>query len=201
MPTPPPARARAAWAALHAGDAASLRCKWSLAILATLHAAPCRTLALRRRVAGISMKVLTERLRALEAEGWIACEANHGYPRVVRWSLTARGRRLAPALAAWAADGLPWGVLEMILRCAWTLPLLDAVAAGERSAADLRTLLPGASRRTLFERLAWLADEGVIARHVLPTRPPRVRYALAPLGTRVAATVARLTPVGAAVRR
>lgn len=175
----------------------SLRCKWSLALLASLRGGPCRTLALRRRIAGLSMKVMTERLRALEGDGWIVHRANHGYPRVVEWALTARGRRLAPALGAWADDALPWGVLEMVVKCAWTAPLLGAMAGGPQGPRGLRALLPDAGRRTMFERLAWLADEGLIDRQVLTTRPATVRYGLTPRGARVVATLARLGERGA----
>jgi DNA-binding HxlR family transcriptional regulator len=55
---------------------------------------------LKRQVEGISTKVLTERLRRLEDEGFIdrsCCDAT--IPPQVTYSLTARGQELFGALA------------------------------------------------------------------------------------------------------
>ena len=62
---------------------------------------PTRFGALRRRLDGISAKVLTERLRALEEAGVIDREQTETIPPQVTYSLTARGQQLAHAL-----DGL-----------------------------------------------------------------------------------------------
>lgn len=62
---------------------------------------PTRFGALRRRLGGISAKVLTERLRALETADVIDREQAETIPPQVTYSLTARGQQLARVL-----DGL-----------------------------------------------------------------------------------------------
>ncbi len=166
-----------------------LHCKWSLAILSVLAAGPCRTLALARRVRGIRLKVLFERLRELEAAEIIARKDNARYPRVVVYRLTDLGDHLAPLLKAWAKAGFEWEVLEMVLKCKWTSPILQHLRDGERRPVELHMALPGAGKRQLFERLAWLENRGLIARRIRATRPVISTYRLTPEGKRLVRAV------------
>ncbi len=59
---------------------------------------PMRFGALKRQVAGISAKVLTERLRLLEAHGLVHREHTPSIPPQVTYSLAERGVELNPAL-------------------------------------------------------------------------------------------------------
>ncbi|MGE0747190.1 MAG: winged helix-turn-helix transcriptional regulator [Rhodospirillales bacterium] len=59
---------------------------------------PTRHGALRRRVAGISAKVLTERLRMLEAEGLVYRDVVATVPPQVTYGLTELGRSLDVSL-------------------------------------------------------------------------------------------------------
>ncbi|MBX3453445.1 helix-turn-helix domain-containing protein [Ferrovibrio sp.] len=59
---------------------------------------PMRFGALKRQVVGISAKVLTERLRLLEAHGLVNREHTPSIPPQVTYSLAARGVELNPAL-------------------------------------------------------------------------------------------------------
>jgi len=73
--------------------------EWTPHILWSLAAhGPTRHGALRRRIGGISTKVLTERLRMLEAEGLIYRHAEPTVPPKVTYGLTALGRELDAAL-------------------------------------------------------------------------------------------------------
>lgn len=60
---------------------------------------PTRFGALRRRLDGISSKVLTERLRSLEAEGIVYREHVATIPPRVTYGLTPKGRELADVLS------------------------------------------------------------------------------------------------------
>lgn len=69
-------------------------CKWSVSVLQAVAAGVTRPGALERHIAGISTKVLSERLRKLTAYGLLA---KHVYPEVpprTEYALTETGRRL-----------------------------------------------------------------------------------------------------------
>lgn len=68
---------------------------WTLYLVWVLcHKGPIRFGALRRSIDGISTKVLTERLRMLEAEGIVYREYKPTIPPEVTYGLTARGSEL-----------------------------------------------------------------------------------------------------------
>ena len=72
---------------------------WTTYILWILRSeGPQRFGALKRKVAGVSAKVLTERLRALEAAAIIERHYEPTIPPQVTYSLARRGRELSPAL-------------------------------------------------------------------------------------------------------
>jgi len=78
--------------------------KWKSTILWELHLRPVRFGALRRRVPGISEKVLFEQLRQLEADGVVRRYAFDELPLRVEYSLTPAGSLLneaAHGLAEW----------------------------------------------------------------------------------------------------
>ncbi|AGC43484.1 transcriptional regulator [Myxococcus stipitatus DSM 14675] len=74
--------------------------KWKATILWMLHAEPLRFGELRRRVGGISEKVLFEQLRELEAEGLVHREDAGENPPRVEYSLTESGLELNIAVHA-----------------------------------------------------------------------------------------------------
>jgi DNA-binding HxlR family transcriptional regulator len=81
--------------------------KWKSTILWELHFRPVRFGALRRRVPGISEKVLFEQLRQLEADGVIRRDAFDEVPLRVEYSLTPAGALLngaVHALAEWGTE-------------------------------------------------------------------------------------------------
>src|SRR5215213_2787822 len=69
--------------------------KWSLLIVCALRAQPKRTHELKRRLAGVSSKMLTQTLRELERFGIVARKDYGEIPPRVEYSLTALGRSLA----------------------------------------------------------------------------------------------------------
>ncbi|HEY0812329.1 MAG TPA: helix-turn-helix domain-containing protein [Pseudonocardia sp.] len=68
--------------------------KWAMLVLGALHAAPLRFSALRRRVGGVSEKMLAQTLRTLEGDGFVAREVAPTTPPQVTYSLTGFGREL-----------------------------------------------------------------------------------------------------------
>ncbi|MEV0239342.1 helix-turn-helix domain-containing protein [Streptomyces sp. NPDC050674] len=72
--------------------------KWKTALLWLLESGPHRPAELRRRLPGLSEKVLTEALREMAADGLVHREAHDVLPPKTVYSLTAFGRELTEAL-------------------------------------------------------------------------------------------------------
>ena len=69
--------------------------KWALLLIHTLSEGPARTAELRRRVGGISDKMLIQTLRRLERSGFVSRRAYPEVPPRVEYSLTALGSSLS----------------------------------------------------------------------------------------------------------
>jgi DNA-binding HxlR family transcriptional regulator len=69
--------------------------KWSLLVLAQLVHGPMRTAEIRRRVDGVSEKMLIQTLRKLEAFGLVSRKSYPELPPRVEYRLTPLGRSLA----------------------------------------------------------------------------------------------------------
>lgn len=69
--------------------------KWSMLILCALRAGPARTHAVKRRLDGVSAKMLTQTLRELERHGIVRRTDYGEVPPRVEYSLTPLGRSLA----------------------------------------------------------------------------------------------------------
>ena len=83
--------------------------RWSGAILATLiDVGPCRFVELNQWVPGLSDRLLSQRLRELEAEGLVERSVKAGAPVRVTYSLTVKGRDLDPALRELGDWGRRW---------------------------------------------------------------------------------------------
>ncbi|MEU3603432.1 helix-turn-helix domain-containing protein [Streptomyces sp. NPDC006798] len=79
--------------------------KWSMLLVIMLGGRPYRYNELHRSVEGISQRMLTRTLRALEADGLVRRDVRPTVPPGVEYSLTPLGRTLLEplsALADWA---------------------------------------------------------------------------------------------------
>src|ERR1043165_6647244 len=82
---------------------------WTTYIVYNLRAyGPQRFGELKRRVAGVSAKMLTERLRTLEGAGLIKRDYEATIPPKVTYSLTARGHELEEVLGGLADVAIRW---------------------------------------------------------------------------------------------
>ncbi|NKQ53118.1 helix-turn-helix transcriptional regulator [Amycolatopsis sp. K13G38] len=72
--------------------------RWGTLALAALAEGPFRFNALRRKVDGVSEKMLAQTLQALERDGFVHREAEPTIPPRVEYSLTLSGRALAEKL-------------------------------------------------------------------------------------------------------
>ncbi|MEV6355257.1 winged helix-turn-helix transcriptional regulator [Streptomyces hydrogenans] len=73
--------------------------KWKTTLLWLLESGPHRPGELRRKVPGISEKVLTQTLREMEADGLVHREAHDVVPPKTVYSLTGQGLALSLVLA------------------------------------------------------------------------------------------------------
>ncbi len=72
--------------------------KWGTLALAALHEGAYRFNALRRRVDGVSEKMLAQTLQALERDGMVRREVQATIPPRVEYSLTPLGAKVAARL-------------------------------------------------------------------------------------------------------
>ncbi|MFC9911651.1 winged helix-turn-helix transcriptional regulator [Streptomyces sp. NPDC059862] len=79
--------------------------KWKTALLWLLESGPHRPAELRRKLPGLSEKVLTQALREMETDGLVHREVHDVLPLKTVYSLTDFGRDLAEALAPLSAWG------------------------------------------------------------------------------------------------
>lgn len=83
--------------------------KWVVLVLSLLEDGPKRFSVLKREIDGISQKMLSQTLRALEQVGLITRRAFPTVPVTVEYELTALGRSLNLALAPM----IDWAIANM----------------------------------------------------------------------------------------
>src|SRR3954452_16096068 len=72
--------------------------KWTMLVIVALEDGTLRFSELRRQIDGITQKMLTQTLRALERDGMVEREVFPTVPVTVRYTLTPLGRSLADAV-------------------------------------------------------------------------------------------------------
>jgi DNA-binding HxlR family transcriptional regulator len=113
-PTPEPAAngARLACCSLYHRAVELVGKRWTGAILLVLLDGPAHFSEIRQLVPEISDRLLSERLKELEAEGIVERNVHDGSPVRVEYAMTDKGRALEPtvrALKSWAREWLDDG--------------------------------------------------------------------------------------------
>ncbi|MFE9328421.1 winged helix-turn-helix transcriptional regulator [Nocardia sp. NPDC052278] len=88
---------------------ATISDKWVTLVLTALAEGPLRHGGLRRRIAGVSQKMLTQTLRSLERAGLVDRTVTPSVPVRVDYSLTPLGHSLLPVVTAvkiWAEGNM-----------------------------------------------------------------------------------------------
>ncbi|MFM2412205.1 MAG: HTH-type transcriptional regulator YodB [Actinomycetota bacterium] len=81
--------------------------RWTGAIVSVMLNGANHACDIRNAVPGLSDRLLTERLRELEAAGIVQRQVTDARPPVVEYTLTPKGRALEPvldSLSAWSAS-------------------------------------------------------------------------------------------------
>jgi DNA-binding HxlR family transcriptional regulator len=84
--------------------------KWTVMIIAELGGGPLRFNELRRRITGVSQRMLTLTLKNLERDGLVSRTVTPSVPPRVDYALTALGRSMLQpvlVLGQWAAAHIP----------------------------------------------------------------------------------------------
>ena len=84
--------------------------KWTMLVILALTDGPQRYATLQRRVIGVTKKMLTQTLRALERDGLIERRIYETVPIQTEYELTASGRGLGNAVSVirtWAYNHMP----------------------------------------------------------------------------------------------
>lgn len=82
--------------------------RWTGAIVSVMLAGANHACDIRNAVPGLSDRLLTERLRELEAAGIVRRDVTDARPPIVEYSLTPKGEALSPVLDALSSWGKSW---------------------------------------------------------------------------------------------
>lgn len=74
----------------------------------------------------------------------------------------------------------------------WTILIIYALTQGTKRYSDLKQQIIGISPKMLIQNLRNLERNGLVARKIYPTIPPKVDYSLTPLGESLAEPLAVL---------
>src|SRR5918992_240197 len=102
-------KSRPTWCTDHPPAGGLIGQRWTGAIVAVLLDGPLHFSEIRRLVPEISDRLLSERLKELEAEGIVERRVIDGAPVRTEYSLTKKGKALEPSLRtlqAWAQNYL-----------------------------------------------------------------------------------------------
>ncbi|GGQ10599.1 DNA-binding HxlR family transcriptional regulator [Actinomadura coerulea] len=103
------------------------------------------------------------------------------------------------ANAAEPTPSCPVEITLHALRGRWTTLVVRELLRGDRSYSELRLALPALSDKVLADRLAHLAEAGVLERERRAGWPPRTLYKLTPQGRRLGPVLQALWDWGAEV--
>lgn len=65
-----------------------------------------------------------------------------------------------------------------VLRCKWSLAVLEALESGDKRPSEIQRRLPGLTNKVLSDRLRKLNNFGLLEREAFAEVPPRVEYTL-----------------------
>jgi DNA-binding HxlR family transcriptional regulator len=97
--------------------------------------------------------------------------------------------------------GCPLTACMQFLKGAWTPNVIWYLRGGPRRFSELLADIPGVSPKVFSARLKQLELDGILTRHVMPTSPPTVEYALTNLGYELTPAIDAIVQVGHKLKR
>lgn len=113
-------------------------------------------------------------------------------PRHTRGTGGPAGGACLPSLGVAQTDACRLRDLLDRIGDKWSLLVVELLGEGTRRFTELKREIDGISQRMLTRTLRHLERDGLVTRTVHPVVPPRVDYALTPLGTSLLEAIAPL---------
>lgn len=88
--------------------------RWKLSVLYNLGRKPLRFVEIKRRILGISDKMLSQQLKSLQEMGFVEREVMNETPVKVFYSLSEKGKALIPILDQIYAWGTENNIIELL---------------------------------------------------------------------------------------
>ena len=76
-------------------------------------------------------------------------------------------------------------IFQQILKCKWTLMILDRFTNGMRRPGELRRSIRGLSSKVMYERIKLLEGNNIIERELVAKKPLEVHYRLTHKGNQL----------------
>lgn len=80
------------------------------------------------------------------------------------------------------SDRCPMRTAIAVLAGKWKPLIVFYLRSGTKRFSEMRRLIPEVSQQVLTQQLRELEEDGIVTRVVYPVIPPKVEYALSPLG-------------------
>ncbi|PWK77776.1 HxlR family transcriptional regulator [Mucilaginibacter oryzae] len=64
----------------------------------------------------------------------------------------------------------------------WKLRIINQLLSGQKRYSEINRAIPGMTEKMLSQQIRELEEDGIVTRRVFPEVPPRVEYALTPIG-------------------
>ena len=95
----------------------------------------------------------------------------------------------------------PFATAQRLIQGKWAILILHYLSGGPMRFNELQRDLAGISQKVLTDSLRSMEADGIIIRTVYPEVPPRVEYALSPLGESMRPIIKSMESWGLAYQR
>lgn len=86
-------------------------------------------------------------------------------------------------------------IFEDILKCKWTLRILDRLIDGDNRPGQLKRNIRGLTAKVMYERLKKLENFGIIVRKPITEKPLEVHYILTAKGKKVSRIIGQMRKI------
>jgi DNA-binding HxlR family transcriptional regulator len=83
------------------------------------------------------------------------------------------------------SDRCPVRTAIAVLAGKWKPLIVYYLRTGTKRFSEMRRLIPEVSQQVLTQQLRELEEDGIVTRAIYPVIPPKVEYALSPIGDRL----------------